>query len=47
MIPSSKKPKSKGAQTLFNKTFYNFLFSFVGVIAVVLVAVLVLGVQLG
>jgi hypothetical protein len=33
--------------SLFNKSFYQFLFSFVGVIAAVLVVVLVLGVQVG
>jgi hypothetical protein len=37
-----QKPNS-----LFNKSFYQFLFSFVGVIAAVLVVVLVLGVQVG
>lgn len=38
--PGEEKP-----QTLFNKTFYQFLFSFIAVIAGVLVFVLVLGVQ--
>jgi hypothetical protein len=32
-------------ESLFNKTFYQFLFSFIAVIAGVLVFVLVLGVQ--
>ncbi len=39
VAPLSKK--------LLNKTFYQFLFSFIAVIAGVLVIVLVLGVQMG
>jgi hypothetical protein len=50
MKPERKPPafkKVRGPQTLFTKSFYHFLFSFVGVIATVLVFVLVLGVQMG
>jgi|GEM_PF-1554918 hypothetical protein len=50
MKPERKPPvfkKVRESQTLFTKTFYNFLFSFVGVIGTVLVIVLLIGVQLG
>jgi len=47
MNPDPKQLKKKISQTLLTKSFYQFLFSFVGVIATVLVLVLVLGVQVG
>lgn len=47
MDPDQQRSKKKIPQTLFNKSFYQFFFSFIGVIATVLVIVLVLGVQMG
>jgi hypothetical protein len=50
MKPERKPPvfkKVRESQTLFTKTFYHFLFSFIGVIGTVLVVVLALGVQMG
>ena len=42
----NKRTIQEKPHSLFNKTFYQFLFSFIAVIAGVLVFVLVLGVQI-
>jgi hypothetical protein len=44
LSPKTQKQLPAPAQKLFNKTFYRFLFSFVAVIASVLLLILVLGV---
>jgi hypothetical protein len=45
--PSKKQTIQEKPHSLFNNSFWQFVFSFIAVIAVVLVIVLVLSVQMG